>query len=81
MGYRGQKTGRRHERGKPMPKGEYSLSMSVWILHRQGELLISKRAPGKKRPGVWETTGGCAIAGESSLAALREVREESRASA
>lgn len=36
MGYRGQKTGRRHERGKPMPKGEYSLSMSVWILHRQG---------------------------------------------
>lgn len=51
MGYRGQKTGRRHEWGKPMPKGEYSLSMSVWILHRQGELLISKRAPGKTAPG------------------------------
>ena len=73
----GNKTGRLHERGRPMQKGEYHLSVSVWILNRQGEFLISKRAPAKTAPGMWETTGGGAIAGEDGLeAAVREVREE-----
>lgn len=54
----GNKTGRLHERGRPMQKGEYPLSVSVWILNRQGEFLISKRAPAKTAPGMWETTGG-----------------------
>lgn len=53
----GNKTGRLHERGRPMQKGEYPLSVSVWILNRQGEFLISKRAPAKTAPGMWETTG------------------------
>ena len=39
--------------------------------------MISKRAPAKTAPGMWETTGGGAVAGESGLeAAVREVREE-----
>ena len=39
--------------------------------------MISKRAPAKTAPGMWETTGGGAIAGEDGLeAAVREVREE-----
>lgn len=46
----GNKTGRLHERGRPMQKGEYPLSVSVWILNRQGEFLISKRAPAKTPP-------------------------------
>ena len=51
----GNKTGRLHERGRPMQKGEYPLSVSVWILNRQGEFLISKRAPAKTAPGMWES--------------------------
>ncbi|MBQ8508378.1 MAG: NUDIX domain-containing protein [Clostridia bacterium] len=73
----GVKTGRLHERGKPMRPGEYHLSITVWIANSHGELLISQRAPGKNRAGTWEPTGGAALAGEEAMdAALREVREE-----
>jgi len=73
----GSKTGRLHERGTPMQKGEYHLSVSVWIVNSKGEFLISKRTPNKNFPNMWETTGGSAIAGEDSLtAALRETKEE-----
>ena len=42
-----------------------------------GEFLITRRAPTKGYPLMWENTGGSADAGEDSLtAALREVREE-----
>ena len=72
------KTGRLHERGKHLAKGDYHLVVHVWIRNRRGEWLIDKRAPEKEvAPGIWETAGGSALAGESSLeAALREVREE-----
>ena len=73
----GNKTGRIHERGKPMQKGDYHLSASVWIINDKGEYLISKRVPTKIAPNMWETTGGSAISGEDSLTAeLREVKEE-----
>lgn len=73
----GNKTGRLHERGKAMQKGEYHLSVSVWILNSKGEFLISQRTPTKNFPDMWETTGGSAIAGEDSLSvALRETKEE-----
>lgn len=73
----GNKTGRLHERGMPMKKGEYHLSVSIWILNNKCEFLISKRTPTQIAPNMWETTGGSAIAGETSLeAALRETREE-----
>ena len=32
----GNKTGRLHERGKPMNKGEYHLEVSVWIENDNG---------------------------------------------
>jgi len=73
----GNKTGRTVERGKPMRQDEYHLVVHVWIQNSHGEFLITKRTPNKTFPNMWETTGGSAVAGESSFeAALREVKEE-----
>lgn len=61
----------------PRNKDEYHLVVHIWIKNKSGEWLISKRAPNKFYPLLWECTGGSALAGESSLdAALREVKEE-----
>lgn len=38
-------TGWFHERGKPMKKGGYHLTVQVWILHSEGQFLITKRSP------------------------------------
>ena len=70
-------TGRTHRRGTPLPKGDYHLVVHVWIKNSKGEFLISKRAPTKGYPNMWECTGGSALADDDSLAAaLREVKEE-----
>jgi 8-oxo-dGTP pyrophosphatase MutT (NUDIX family) len=73
----GNRTGRQAERGQSLHAGEFHLVVDVWIRNRNGKYLISKRAPGKTYAGLWETTGGCTIAGgESLVAALREAKEE-----
>jgi 8-oxo-dGTP pyrophosphatase MutT (NUDIX family) len=70
-------TGRTLERGAPLENGDYHLVVHVWIKCADGRYLISKRAPEKSFAGLWECTGGAAVAGETSLeAALREAREE-----
>ena len=70
-------TGRLHRRGEFLAEGDYHLSISVWLLNHKGEYLITKRALNKGFPGMWESTGGSALAGDDSLtAAVREVREE-----
>ena len=70
-------TGRVHLRGTPIPEGEYHLVVQVWMRNSRGEYLLTKRTPNKTHPGKWETTGGCAKAGEDSLSAvLREAKEE-----
>lgn len=70
-------TERFHRRGDPMEKGDYHLVVYIWLQNSDGEYLITKRSPNKGFPNLWETTGGSALAGETSLAAaLREVREE-----
>ena len=72
-----EKTGRIHERGKAIPEGYYHLCVSVWLVNRKGEFLLSQRHPDKEYPLCWECTGGSVLAGESSLdGALREVKEE-----
>ena len=72
-----EKTERIHERGKAIPEGYYHLCVSVWLVNRKGEFLLSQRHPDKEYPLCWECTGGSALAGESSLdGALREVKEE-----
>ncbi|MDD4495907.1 MAG: GNAT family N-acetyltransferase [Eubacteriales bacterium] len=76
----GDKTGRYHERGRPMATKDYHLAVHVWKHNGKGEWLIDRRAyrtPNDIGGGKWETTGGAAIAGEDSLTtALREAKEE-----
>ena len=71
------KTGRLHRRGDMMPKGDYHLVVHIWLMNSRGEFLLTKRAPNKGFPGMWECTGGSALAGDDSLtAAIREAKEE-----
>jgi len=77
MDQNGNVTGRFVERGKPMQKGEYHLVVEIWILNSKREFLISKRSARGAWHGLWQTTGGCAVAGDDSLkTALKETREE-----
>lgn len=70
-------TGRTHRRGDPLPEGDYHLVVQVWVRNARGEFLLTKRAPTKGFPNLWEPTGGSAQAGDDSLAAaLRELQEE-----
>lgn len=71
------RTGRTVERGKPMAQNEYHIVVEAVIRNSKGEFLISKRAPNKHLPNLWEFTGGSVLAGEDSLSgALREAKEE-----
>jgi len=75
----GNKTGRVHERGIKTSPGDYHLIVHVWKYNKKGEWLIDKRTDRgySGMDGMWETTGGCAVAGDDSLsAALRETKEE-----
>ena len=74
----GNLTGRTLPRSDRIPPGAYHLGVSLWIANSKGELLIQKRAEGKRiGPGLWSITGGAALAGETSAAGcVREVREE-----
>ena len=71
-------TGRVHKRGAPLPKGDYVLATSSWVINSAGKFLIIRRALGVSwRPGMWGTPGGGALHGEDSLtAAIREAKEE-----
>ena len=72
-----QLTGRRHRRGSPWHDGEFGLVVCVWVYDGAGNILLTRRAPGKSFSGTWENSGGAAKAGESSLQAIvRELYEE-----
>lgn len=71
------KTGRVCERTPDLPGGTYHIVVHVWMRNSLGQWLISQRTPNKDFPLMWESTGGSAIAGETSLAAaVRETKEE-----
>lgn len=73
----GNLTGRKHLRGTPWGKGEYGLTVCVWVYDGMGKLLLTRRAPEKSFAGTWENSGGAALAGETSRQAVaRELREE-----
>lgn len=75
----GEKLGKKAVRGKSILRsGEYHLVVHIWIISRNGEFLIQKRAKDKKlMPGEWAATGGAAVSGEDSFtAARRELFEE-----
>ena len=70
-------TGRTHRRGTPWRAGEYGLVVCVWVYNDEGQVLMTRRAPGKNFAGTWENSGGAAKAGETSLQAIqRELFEE-----
>lgn len=72
-----EKTGKVHERGKPLIKGEYYLVVNIWIMDSNKRLLLTKRHPNKTWGNYWECTGGFVKMGEESIqGALREVNEE-----
>ena len=49
----------------------------VWVYDGAGNLLLTRRAPGKSFAGTWENSGGAAKAGETSRQAIaRELFEE-----
>lgn len=74
----GMLTGRTMQRGEPVPRGLYHLGVHIWPINARGEFLIQQRSPDVQwKPNMWACTGGCAVAGEDSLAAARrELREE-----
>ncbi len=75
----GNPTGKTTLRGRCFLRtGEYHLVVHIWVLSKDGRLLIQRRADNKKlMPGEWAATGGAAIAGEDSFsAANRELFEE-----
>ena len=70
-------TGRVHRRGTRWRVGEYGLVVCVWVYDGNGNLLLTRRAPGKSYAGTWENSGGAAKAGETSRQAIaRELFEE-----
>lgn len=75
----GNSLGKTVQRSKVQFKpGEYHLVVHIWVVSSDGNILIQRRADSKREmPGQWAANGGCAIAGETSLAAARrELSEE-----
>ena len=71
------RTGRVHRRGSRWHTGEYGLVVCVWVYDGKGNILLTRRAPGKSFSGTWENSGGAAKAGEGSRQAItRELFEE-----
>lgn len=61
-----------------LEKGEYRISVHIWIINSKSELLIQQRSEtSKKFPSMWAQTGGGVLAGETSKEAVkREAKEE-----
>jgi len=71
----GNKTGRLHERGTPLQKGEFLLGTHVWTVNSKKEYLITRRS--KAKGHRWHAIGGMAVSGDDSLTtALKEAEEE-----
>lgn len=70
-------TGEKVERNN-VPSGKYRLSIHIWIINDNNELLIQQRSANKKMfPNKWSNTGGACIAGETSIeTVVRELKEE-----
>lgn len=74
---RKEKTGETSKRNS-VPEDRYRLSIHVWIVNDNDEILIQQRSSNRKKfPNMWTNTGGGSIEGESSMdTVLRELKEE-----
>ena len=73
----GNRTGETIVRGTKIPEGRHVLLVSIVTVNCKGEILLTKRAPGKTYEGCWEVTGGCVQSGETAVqGAVRELSEE-----
>lgn len=74
----GNSLGRTTKRGAPdFAPGEFHVVVAAFVYTANGEVLVTRRAPKKTHPGRWEFSAGSALAGETSLAAIRrELAEE-----
>ena len=73
------RTGKTMVRGTVVPEGLCRLVVHVCIFDSQGRMLIQQRQPFKSGwSNYWDmSVGGCAVAGDTSIAAAeRETREE-----
>ncbi len=71
--------GKTIQRGEPLLKDEYRLTVHVSVFNSKGEMLIQQRADRKyKWPNLWDiSVGGGVVAGETSqMGAQRELFEE-----
>ena len=69
------KTNETIDKGQPIPKGKYYITVIVFIQNSKNEFLIQKTSLQKGH--VWSTTGGHPKAGESSLQGIvTEIKEE-----
>ena len=72
------KTGRTIERkeGNTLKKDEYILCVHCWIINSDNLILLTQRRKDKVKGGLWECTGGCVRAGETSIDGIkRELKE------
>lgn len=73
------KTGKTCIRGEyKLKENEYHLVVHIWIITKQGKILLTQRAETKQTdPLKWECTGGSVLKDEEPIdAALRETEEE-----
>lgn len=74
-----EKTGKivERKRGASLEKGEYIISVTCWVINKDGKILLTQRKHGKHNGGKWEPTTGLVVSGESSLQGIvRELNEE-----
>lgn len=63
---------------KELTKGEYRISVHIWIKDNKNRILIEKRSEKEdKFPGMWAQVGGGVKAGDTSkITVFRECKEE-----
>lgn len=65
------------EKGLSLSKGEFIISITAWIVNKEGKILMTQRKLDKVKGGMWEPTTGLVTSGETSKqGALRELKEE-----
>ena len=65
------------KRGASLEKGEYIISVTCWIINKDGKILLTQRKTDKHNGGMWEPTTGLVVSGENSLQGIiRELNEE-----